>query len=1066
MSDYNSDFLREIMEENENDAQVYWILYDIKEHLRRAEDHISRSGRGPYLSSIKESGVACEAIAKLFLLKKNDETRCEYEKLKKRGELMSQHILLSKSYVDNFFNVDPDGKRNREEIDLYCKLFVLKDERNGDSHSNSEKVYIKSPKKEKGDISFKNQNGNYWVTMDTKKVYQNVEEYKNKVGTEEKARERHRCAFEYLGTVLSKCGLYEKEKMPRYHDPEQGVLITKELFNSFVEDVRADGNDDAVRVENEIGLEESYDEKNTKSATELDINELKKRAEEGDAEAIFELSSRYREGDGVIKNEAEFFRLLKISANAGYAPAQNRLGYCYEYGIATEISIEKAVDLYKIAAAKGNDKGQSNLGRLYESGKGVEKDVDEAIRLLKLSADQGNQSALNRLGIFYEFGTGEEKNISKAIEFYKKSAEKNYAPALCNLGYLYELGKGVEQSYEIAFDYYSKSAEQGFSRAQVKLGCLYKEGKGTEENIEKAVDLFTLASEQGYSDAQDQLGDIYYNGILGEPDYDKALKYYQLAADSNNKFSEFSLGLMYEHGRGVDQDYATAIDWYRKSAENGHAGAKNNLGIIYENGYGIEPDIQEAIRLYSSAADDGNACAKYNLALLYKNGNGVETNLDRAFLLFKEAAEAGDKMAICMLGEFYYYGYAVEKNEEEAFKMFFKAANEGYVQAQTWTGYCFQYGKGVAIDIEKAEHWYKKAVNQGSSWAEFRLGLLYREEGRYKDAVYWLTSASNNDITEAAYELGLCYYEGNGVEKDYTESFNLFRKAAESNNGQALLKLGESYRYGRGVSIDEDKAVSCYRKASDQGVDEAALFLHAIDEYKQIYSSLNPLKSQSASKTIKRIYAFINNGYLEEIFNSQRIALEDLLLSAATDLEKYYIKAGIYRYEPDLASNVVELKKLFNIVWNTRNINKIGTVAMQLANNPEEPIGDFKSEELVTVESFLADNPEVYEIINQAIEASQTTGCTIEIKENELIYNYDLDKDDEPKGEVNISVLKESIKEHVNSVEEIYTNSAFLLRFVTEVQDAKVVVKYKYRNQLVFSRTFFPKEGILEDITM
>ncbi|EXX66637.1 hypothetical protein RirG_121900 [Rhizophagus irregularis DAOM 197198w] len=52
----------------------------------------------------------------------------------------------------------------------------------------------------------------------------------------------------------------------------------------------------------------------------------------------------------------------------GNLDAQFELGYCYEFGIGTEVDKTKAFELYNIAAKRGHIIAQYNFELLYESG--------------------------------------------------------------------------------------------------------------------------------------------------------------------------------------------------------------------------------------------------------------------------------------------------------------------------------------------------------------------------------------------------------------------------------------------------------------------------------------------------------------------------------------------------------------------------------------------------------------------------------------------------------------------------------------------------------------------------
>ena len=61
------------------------------------------------------------------------------------------------------------------------------------------------------------------------------------------------------------------------------------------------------------------------------------------------------------------------------------------------------------------------------------------------------------------------------------------------------------------------------------------------------------------------------------------------------------------------------------------------------------------------------------------------------------------------------------------------------------------------------------------------------------------------------------YDEGLGVEQDYEEAVNWYRKSAEQGNAGAQQNLGFTYKWGHGVEQSDEEAVSWFRKAAEQG---------------------------------------------------------------------------------------------------------------------------------------------------------------------------------------------------------------------------------------------------------
>ena len=96
------------------------------------------------------------------------------------------------------------------------------------------------------------------------------------------------------------------------------------------------------------------------------IEEVKVKAEAGDAESEVELGLRYDKGAGVVKDHAEAAKWYRKAAEQNFAAAQDNLGICYEYGRGVA---EDPVEAYKwvLLAARQGDEGAKKYITAMES---------------------------------------------------------------------------------------------------------------------------------------------------------------------------------------------------------------------------------------------------------------------------------------------------------------------------------------------------------------------------------------------------------------------------------------------------------------------------------------------------------------------------------------------------------------------------------------------------------------------------------------------------------------------------------------------------------------------------
>ena len=136
-------------------------------------------------------------------------------------------------------------------------------------------------------------------------------------------------------------------------------------------------------------------------------------------EEMYELGKKYY----VSQEYTEAVKWYKLSAEQGYAQAQNYIGYCYQHGKGVKKDYEEAVKWYRLSAEQGNSYAQKNLGNCYYDGYGVKRNYNEAVKWYKLSAEHGNPYGQCHLGDCYYYGKGVKKDYAEAVKWYKLAAD-------------------------------------------------------------------------------------------------------------------------------------------------------------------------------------------------------------------------------------------------------------------------------------------------------------------------------------------------------------------------------------------------------------------------------------------------------------------------------------------------------------------------------------------------------------------------------------------------------------------------------------------------------------------
>ena len=105
-------------------------------------------------------------------------------------------------------------------------------------------------------------------------------------------------------------------------------------------------------------------------------------------------------------------------AEQGHAEAQFNIGLMYDKGQGMPQDDAKAAKWYRRAAEQGDADAQNNLGAMYEVGQGVLRSYVEALKWYYRAAQQGDAYAQYRLGFMYYLGQGVSRDYLHYVEAY------------------------------------------------------------------------------------------------------------------------------------------------------------------------------------------------------------------------------------------------------------------------------------------------------------------------------------------------------------------------------------------------------------------------------------------------------------------------------------------------------------------------------------------------------------------------------------------------------------------------------------------------------------------------
>ena len=243
------------------------------------------------------------------------------------------------------------------------------------------------------------------------------------------------------------------------------------------------------------------------------VKELKPLAEQGNAEAQFNLGSLYYQGWGVPQDYKEAAKWFRKAAGQRHVYAQVTLGTIYAEGVqgVIEKDYPQALMWFIFAAAQGDLEAMEFRDTLAT--RMTPAQITEAQRLarefkpedahakllleLKVLAEQGDAAAQLKVGLMYYNGQGVLQDYAEAIQWFRKSALQGNSFAQSNVGYMYEKGEGIPQDYLEAAKWYRQAAERGNAQAQFTLGYMYEKGLGMQQDEVQALMWFNLAAAQG-----------------------------------------------------------------------------------------------------------------------------------------------------------------------------------------------------------------------------------------------------------------------------------------------------------------------------------------------------------------------------------------------------------------------------------------------------------------------------------------------------------------------------------------------------------------------------------------
>ena len=192
------------------------------------------------------------------------------------------------------------------------------------------------------------------------------------------------------------------------------------------------------------------------------FDDLLALAEEGDAEAQFEVGLEFYAGGDVDKDYAEAARWYKRAAEQGYVLAHNALGWMAFRGQGMPEDGLKAFHWFEYAAERGINPSRIGLGYLYEREMLAWGCREDAKKWFLRAVDAGGYWGYECMGRYYHFGPEEERH--KAVRWYTEGYKLGCPESAFRLGKMYLEGDGVDCDIDEAEKWLENLFKMGLDR--------------------------------------------------------------------------------------------------------------------------------------------------------------------------------------------------------------------------------------------------------------------------------------------------------------------------------------------------------------------------------------------------------------------------------------------------------------------------------------------------------------------------------------------------------------------------------------------------------------------------
>ncbi len=282
-----------------------------------------------------------------------------------------------------------------------------------------------------------------------------------------------------------------------------------------------------------------------------------------------------------------------------------------------------------------------------------------------------------------------------------------------------------------------------------------------------------------------------------------------------------NLAAMTFHGLGgAPKDRTQAVFLLYKAAAQGHAPSQYNLGHVYYWGLGDREDRQRGREFWEKAAEQDDffallTLARYINAVREPGGkNRIQELLERAIPL----SEADALFALAQLVHRTCQERDVDTCRFEEMAYLRGAAELGHTAAQMELGWMLRW-----YDETEGFHWSMQAAKAGDLFAMRNVGEAYFNgkgvQQDYSKAVPWIRKVATYPKKKPPFT------PPRGFAALYVYDIPKYQSAVLSTIEDAQIRMGDVYLMGLGVTRDPAEAARYYQMAADAGDRRAAFKL-------------------------------------------------------------------------------------------------------------------------------------------------------------------------------------------------------------------------------------------------